>query len=155
MKFAIIHIGKTSDKGLRSFIEEFRKRLSRFAKLEIIVVNSPKGKLNAEEVKQKEADHVCKHLNSSDLVVLLDEGGASLTSRRFAKMISEHFLHRSQRMTFVIGGAYGFADILQKRSNESISLSRMTFNHELALAVFVEQLYRALTIINKHPYHND
>ncbi|NND94682.1 MAG: 23S rRNA (pseudouridine(1915)-N(3))-methyltransferase RlmH [Flavobacteriales bacterium] len=156
MKILIVHVGRTSNKALNSFIEEFLKRMNRFAQVELKSVDSSKGRsVSPFEVMRVEEVNIRKAINDRDQVILMDESGKSYGSRSFAKMIDDHFMHNSKRMVFVIGGAYGFSENLQSRANLMISLSKMTFNHELALAVLSEQVYRALTIINGHPYHND
>lgn len=155
MKFRIIHVGKTSSEELSGFISEFAKRCGRFAKLEIQAVDTIKSKkADPQQVKKQEGERILKKVGHSDLLILLDENGKQFDSKGFAKLISDHFLHSGTTMVFAIGGAYGFSEEVKNRSHRKISLSPMTFNHELALAVFSEQLYRGLTIINGHPYHN-
>ncbi len=156
MKFLILHIGKTSSKGLNSFIAEFEKRIGRFATVDIQAIEGLKGKgRSPEEVKRVEAERFLAKLSDQDHVIRLDEQGKMMDSRAFATLISDQVMLSGQRIVFLIGGAYGFDARIHERADRVLGLSKMTFNHELALAVFTEQLYRALTIIKGHPYHND
>lgn len=155
LRFRIVHIGKTKDKGLGEFIEEFLKRCSRFAQVDIRAVEIRSRPKSTVELLEKEASALQAELDSDDFVILLDERGKSWTSRQLAKNIEEHFLYEQRAVVFIIGGANGFHESMRERADRKLSLSALTFNHELALAVFIEQLYRTLTIIKGHPYHND
>ncbi len=155
MKIRIIHIGKTSSEQLSGFIDEFLKRSGRYAQVDILAIDTPKTKKSVPAVvKKQEGEKILKKLESSDRVILLDEKGKEMDSKTFASMVDNHFLHSGQRLVFIIGGAYGFCEQMYDRADRKLALSRMTFNHELALAIFTEQIYRALTIIKGHPYHN-
>jgi 23S rRNA (pseudouridine1915-N3)-methyltransferase len=156
MRLKVIHIGKTSSKEVKSMVSELVKRLGRFAKCEVIAITKVKaGQTDPADLKRKEGEAILSSIQSTDFMVLLDEKGDHWNSRRFSDWLRLHFVNDSRPMVLVIGGAYGFSDEVYTRANAKLSLSKMTFNHELALLVLVEQLYRALTIIHGHPYHND
>lgn len=113
------------------------------------------GKLSAKEVKYREGKAILEKLSDQDHVTLLDEAGKQMDSRSFAAQIDKHFMDLRRPMVFVTGGAFGFDEAVYARADKRLSLSQMTFSHHLVRLIFAEQLYRALTIINGHPYHND
>jgi len=113
------------------------------------------GKMEAHDLKVKEGELILKHIGQGDYLMILDEGGRSMDSRAFAEWLRLHFVNDARNLVLVIGGAYGFSKEVYRRADTKLSLSKMTFNHELALLVLLEQVYRAATIIHGHPYHND
>jgi 23S rRNA (pseudouridine1915-N3)-methyltransferase len=157
MKFKLIHIGKLKEKALSQQVGEYHKRIGRFAEVEEVVIPDLKkaSALSAAEVKKREGEHILGAIKNSDHVILLDEKGKSYTSRAFAKMMDKHFMDMRKPMVFVTGGAFGFSDAVYSRANAKMALSEMTFSHQLIRLIFAEQLYRGLTIIKGHPYHND
>jgi 23S rRNA (pseudouridine1915-N3)-methyltransferase len=156
MRISILHIGKTRSKALADFGTEFIKRCQRFGTLEAIAVAGVKGKnMNPEEVKRKEATNLLQRIAADDQVILLDERGKSYSSLAFAEALKTWSIASRGKCILVIGGAYGHGPELLNRANASVSLSALTFNHELALAVCTEQVYRAMTILAGHPYHNE
>ena len=155
MEIKLIVVGKTKSSELVRLINEYVKRINFYKKFKIIVVNSLKSKKNSEkEIKKIEGENILKSLKKNELIFLLDENGKSFNSRKFADFLSNKF-KTNKSIVFVVGGAHGFSNEIKQKSNEIISLSEMTFSHQIIRLFFTEQLYRALTIINNHPYHND
>lgn len=155
MEIKLIVVGKTKSSELVRLINEYVKRINFYKKFKIIVVNSLKSKKNSEkEIKKIEGENVLKSIKKNELIFLLDENGKSFNSRKFADFISNKF-KANKSIVFVVGGAHGFSNEIKQRSNEIISLSEMTFSHQIIRLFFTEQVYRALTILNNHPYHND
>ena len=156
MKIVLLTVGKTSQKNIKEEIILYSKRLSHYTdfKLEEIPSLKSSTKFNHSELKKSEGQLIIKYLNSSDYVVLLDENGKSYSSINFSKKIEKFMLNSFKRVVFVIGGAFGFSDELYSRCNEKVSLSNMTFSHQMVRLFFVEQLYRAFTIINNEKYHH-
>lgn len=155
MEIKLIVVGKTKSSELVRLINEYVKRINFYKKFKIIVVNSLKSKKNSEkEIKKIEGENVLKSVKKNELIFLLDENGKSFNSRKFADFLSNKF-KTNKSIVFVVGGSHGFSNEIKQKSNEIISLSEMTFSHQIIRLFFTEQLYRALTIINNHPYHND
>ncbi len=157
MKITTIWVGKTNQRYWTEAIEEYAKRLQHYATFgitEIADVKNPKN-LTQEQIKQKEGESIMKALAADDFVVLLDDKGEEMTSMRFADWIDKKGIGSVKRLVFVIGGAYGFSDEIYQRANSKLSLSRMTFSHQMVRVVFLEQLYRAYTILNGEPYHHE
>ena len=155
MEIKLIVVGKTKSSELVRLINEYVKRINFYKKFKIIVVNSLKSKKNSEkEIKKIEGENVLKNIKKNELIFLLDENGKSFNSRKFADFLSNKF-KTNKSIVFVVGGAHGFSNEIKQRSNEIISLSEMTFSHQIIRLFFTEQVYRALTILNNHPYHND
>lgn len=155
MEIKLIVVGKTKSSELVRLINEYVKRINFYKKFKIIVVNSLKSKKNSEkEIKKIEGENVLKSIKKNELIFLLDENGKSFNSRKFADFLSNKF-KTNKSIVFVVGGAHGFSNEIKQKSNEIISLSEMTFSHQIIRLFFTEQVYRALTILNNHPYHND
>jgi 23S rRNA (pseudouridine1915-N3)-methyltransferase len=155
MQIKLIVVGKTKSKELNSLIENYIKRINFFNKFKIIEVNSSKTKKNnANEIKKIEEENILKKIEHNDILFLLDEKGKNYDSREFARFLKIKF-HENKKIVFVIGGAFGFSENLYNKSAGLISLSKMTFSHQIIRLFFSEQLYRAFTILNNHPYHND
>ena len=150
-------IGKTNSKFLIDGIQEYVKRLSFYIPFNIKYLNDTKNtrKLSQEQQKQLEGKMILDSLEKSDYVVLLDEHGTEFTSIEFARYIEKKQSTVQRQLVFIVGGPYGFSDDVKKRANEKISMSKMTFSHEMIRLFFVEQLYRAMTIINNEPYHHE
>jgi 23S rRNA (pseudouridine1915-N3)-methyltransferase len=136
--------------------ETYQKRLVHYASFHCETLADVKnaGSLTAEKLKEKEADLILNRLNKNDFLVLLDEKGLTLSSEKFAEQLEKWQNHLSGDLVFQIGGAFGFAEAVYQRANYSLSLSAMTFNHQLVRLIFVEQLYRAFTIIKNESYHH-
>ena len=155
MEIKLIVVGKTKNHELIKLIGNYVKRINFFNKFQIIEVNSIKSKKNNEnEIKKIEGENILKKTKNSDLLFLLDEKGENYSSRHFADFLKMK-LKESKTIIFVIGGAFGFSKEVYAKSNGLISLSKMTFSHQIIRLFFTEQLYRAFTILNNHPYHND
>lgn len=156
MKTELILVGKTSDKLYVNGIRDYQERISHYMPFGITVIPALKNtkSLSEEQQKQAEGELILKQIQPSDTVVLLDEHGEERTSVQTAAWLEKR-QQTARRLVFVIGGPYGFSDEIYKRSNEMISLSRMTFSHQMVRLVFVEQLYRACTIIKGESYHHE
>ena len=156
MKTELWAIGKTNERYLEEGMELYRKRLGHYLKfgMEIIPDIKKAGKLNPEQLKGREGEAVLQRLNPGDFLVLLDESGKQFTSESFAEFLSHKLQLSYKRIIFLIGGAYGFSPELYTRADSKLSLSRMTFSHQMVRLFFLEQLYRAMTILNNEPYHN-
>jgi len=157
LNIRLIQIGQTKQSDFDRLIKHYEKRISRFINFEIRSIPDIKNTKNLSETKQKEkeAELLLKHLNTSDWVVLLDEKGKSLTSRGFATFYQNKMNASTKTLCFIIGGPYGFSDAIYKRAHQKLSLSAMTFTHEMIRLFFVEQTYRAFAILNNLPYHHD
>lgn len=157
MKIKLLLIGRTTEKYIQTGIDEYVKRMSRFAPFEIKVLTDIRaGKsLSESEQKRREGQMMAECFMPGDAVILLDERGKEYTSRQFADFVEGKMNNVARTIWFVIGGPYGFADEIYDRSDFMVSMSRMTLPHELIRLVFVEQLYRAMTIMRGLPYHHD
>jgi 23S rRNA (pseudouridine1915-N3)-methyltransferase len=157
LKIKLLVIGKTDEKSIQTLIDKYTKRIQAFISFDFIVIPDIKNtkKLSESLQKQKEGDLILSKINKSDFVILLDEKGQELTSQKFANFLQKKMNAGIKNLIFVVGGPYGFSDEVYKRANQKIALSQMTFSHQLVRVVFTEQLYRALTIINNHPYHHN
>lgn len=157
MKIKLILIGKTSDAELIKLIENYRKRLSHYVNFEMITIPEIKNAKNLtfEQQKEKEAEFLLTKVDMTDEIILLEEKGKQFTSVQFAHLISDKMVYSTKNITFVIGGAYGFSEKIYALANSLISLSAMTFSHQMVRLLFVEQLYRAFTIIKGEPYHHE
>lgn len=157
MKITLAVVGKTEVGFVRQGIEEYVKRLQHYVSFNIQYVGDVKGTRNMSEAQQKAAEgkSLLATLEAGDHVVLLDEHGTERTSMDFSQWLQRRMASGSKRVVFVVGGPYGFSQDVYDRANEKISLSKMTFPHELVRLVFVEQLYRAFTILRHEPYHHE
>ena len=157
MKITLILVGKTTDKPVELGMDKYTKRIQRYLPFYIEVIPALKNakKMSETEIKQKEGDLIMNKIASTDHIVLLDEKGKEYTSVLFSKFIRKKMLHGMKNLVFIIGGAYGFSDAVYQRANSKIALSQMTFSHQLIRLIFLEQLYRAFTIINNEPYHHE
>ena len=156
MKTILLQVGKTINKHFIAGINDYAERIGHYMPFDIVTIPELKNtkKLSEEQQKVAEGELIMKQLQPSDTVVLLDEHGKGLRSIEFASWL-EQKQQTSRRLIFVIGGPYGFAQTVYQRSNEMISLSPMTFSHQMVRLVFTEQIYRACTIIKGEPYHHE
>ena len=156
MKIILIVVGKTNKEYLIEEISDYRRKLKHYMNLEIVEIPNVKNKknLSQEEIIKKEGGMILKQINNSDYLVLLDDKGDNFTSVQFSNKLQKWMLNRRKRLIFVIGGAYGFSKEIYNRGNEKLSLSKMTFSHQMVRLFFVEQLYRGYTILNNQPYHH-
>lgn len=150
-------MGKTSTKYIADATDEFVRRVNRYAPMEVVTVPDLKSTraLTEDVQKQREGAAILASLQGGDHVCLLDERGKELTSREFAGMIDRRMSQGLKRLVFVIGGPYGFSQEVYDRADSKLSLSRMTFTHEMVRLFFTEQVYRAMTIMRGEPYHHD
>lgn len=157
MKITFLTVGKTEDAYLKEGIDKYVKRLKHYTKLDLVELNELKNTkaLSPEQQKAKEAEMILKKITPLDHVVLMDEKGTELSSTQFAAYINKREISSSANLIFIIGGPYGFDSSVYQRANDKISLSRMTFSHQMVRLFFVEQLYRAYTIIKGEPYHHE
>ncbi len=156
MKNILIQVGKTVDKHFDAAINDYCSRISHYMPFSIVTIPELKNtkSLSAELQKSKEGELILKQIQPSDTVVLLDEHGKELRSIEFASWI-EKKQQTTRQLVFVIGGPYGFSEEVYARANEKLSLSKMTFSHQMIRLIFTEQLYRACTIIKGEPYHHE
>ena len=156
MKIEFWTIGKTNETYLKEGMAIFEKRIKRYLKLEAVLITDVKNakNLKPQQVKQKEGEKILAKLKNGDFLILLDEKGKHFTSVKFAKFIEQQLNQSHHRIIFLVGGAYGFSDAVYKRSNYKIALSEMTFSHQMVRLFFLEQFYRAMTILRNEPYHN-
>ena len=157
MKIRLIMMGKTSENWLKEGIERYFGRMRRYLPFEVKVIPDIKnaGKMSSDAIKQQEGDAILKSVNNSDLLVLLDENGKMFSSKEFAGFIEKQMISGCRHLVFVIGGAWGVSGEVVHRTDQRVSLSPMTFSHQMVRLVFAEQLYRAMSIINNEPYHHD
>jgi 23S rRNA (pseudouridine1915-N3)-methyltransferase len=157
MKVALLWVGKTNfsfvEEGIRIYIDRIRKYLP-FEIIEIKALRNSKS-LNEAQVKKLEGNEILNKIQAGDYVILLDEKGKEFASVQFAQQFSAYQNQGIKRIVFVIGGAYGFSDEVYAISKEKISLSQMTFSHQIIRIIFLEQLYRSQTIIKGEPYHHE
>lgn len=147
-------IGKTSEKYLQQGIDIYTKRLSHYCKFKMEIIKDVKPQKDPEMLKQLEADQVTKNLLPTDYLMLLDEKGKEYSSEDFAAALGQMQLRSIKRVVFVVAGAYGAHESLIARADQKLSLSQMTFSHQMIRLFFTEQLYRAYTILRNEKYHN-
>jgi len=157
MKIILLTVGKTTNAHLIKLQEEYQNRLKFYITFELVVIPELKNtkNLSVSEQLEKEADLILKQIDLNDKVVLLDEKGKQFTSVAFSEYMSKKLIATHKRMIFVVGGPYGFSERVYQRANTKISLSSMTFSHQMIRLIFVEQLYRAMTILKGEPYHHE
>jgi len=157
MKASLILVGKTTDHRFTELIDDYTSRLKHYIGFEIITIPELKNTKNISQEQQKaqEAELICKQLHQSDHVVLLDEHGKEMRSIEMAEWMKKKMNTVSKRLVFIIGGPYGFSPKIYERANEKLSMSKMTFSHQMIRLIFVEQLYRSMTILNGEPYHHE
>ncbi len=156
MKVKLLLTDKTDQEYLTAGMNEYIRRLKPYISLEVITINTPKKwhAFPAEKRKEKEGELLLSHFDKGDFCVLLDENGKRLTSIGFANFLQEQMNRSVKSLLFIVGGPWGFADEVSKRAHMKLSLSPMTFSHQMVRLFFLEQLYRAFTIIRNQPYHN-
>lgn len=157
MKATLLCIGKTDESFVKTGIENYAKRLKHYIHFDISVVPDIKNAkhLTQEQQRVKEGELILRQLGNSDFVVLLDERGTTFRSVEFAKFLEQKMVGSVQHIVFIIGGPYGFSEEIYQRANQQLSLSKMTFSHQMVRLFFVEQFYRAFTILRGEPYHHE
>ena len=155
MKFLLLNVGKTNDKNIDSAIIEYNRKIQYYTSFDIKNLIIKKNNSLIDKVKKNESEAIKKIINNNDYVILLDSHGTSFNSVDFSKKISKLMISSTKRVVFVTGGAFGFHDEIYEIANEKISLSQMTFTHQMVRLIFVEQLYRSFTILNNQAYHHN
>ena len=155
MKFLLLNVGKTNDKNIDLAIIEYNRKIQYYTSFDIKNLIIKKNNSLIDKVKKNESEAIKKIINNNDYVILLDSEGSSFNSVDFSKKISKLMIRSTKRVVFVTGGAFGFHDEIYEIANEKISLSQMTFTHQMVRLIFVEQLYRSFTILNNQPYHHN
>lgn len=157
MNIKLIVVGKTNVAYVQQGLDDYTARLKHYVPFELVVIPSLKNAatLSADELKEKEGQLIMKQTEKADVTVLLDEHGKEYTSVGFSEYLQRQMNTGIRTLAFVIGGAYGFSPEVYKAANGKISLSQMTFNHQMVRLFFTEQLYRAFTILNHEKYHNE
>ncbi len=157
MKIKLLAIGKTDHKHLIKLIEEYEKRLKHYVKFELAIIPDVKNAKNLSEIqqKEKEGELILNKLQNTDVLVLLDDKGKQFTSIEFSKYLQKKMNAGIKQLVFVIGGPYGFSDAVYEKAQGKISLSKMTFSHQMIRLFIVEQIYRGFTILKNEPYHHE
>lgn len=156
MKITLIAIGKTDNRHLISLMEDYSKRLGHYVSFEMAIVPDIKNAKNLSEPLQKKAegDEILKRISPADIFILLDENGKTYSSEKFSEFLQKKMNSGLKNLVFVIGGPYGFSEEIYARANGKLSLSSMTFSHQMVRLFFIEQVYRAFTILRNEPYHH-
>ena len=157
MKISLFVVGKTVDKHLNSLIEEYTQRIGHYTPFDITIfpdIKSSKS-MPPSVIKETEGALLLQNMRPGDCIILLDERGKEYRSVEFSSFLSHQFNLSHRRLVFIIGGAYGFSQEVYDKSQFMLSLSRMTFSHQMVRLIFIEQLYRALTILAGEPYHHE
>ncbi len=157
MKIKLIAIGKTDDKNLIQLIEGYQKRLQHYCKFEFEIIPDIKNVKNLSENQQKEKEgaSILKKISSTDQLILLDEKGYEFRSIEFSRFLQKKMNSGIKQLVFVIGGPYGFSETIYQKAQGKLSLSKMTFSHQMIRLFMVEQLYRGFTILKNEPYHHE
>lgn len=156
MTIKLLTIGKTDNIELQKLIDDYKKRLGFYVKFEFEIIPDIKNNKNLTEVqhKQKEGELILGKLNATDIIILLDEMGQQMDSVSFSNYLQKHMNSGIRQLIFVIGGPYGFSEEVYNKAQGKLSLSKMTFSHQMVRLFFIEQLYRAFTILRNEPYHH-
>ncbi len=157
MKLTLVCIAKTDEDYLKKGISIYEKRLQHYISFELIEIPALKDikNLSPEQIKEKEAELLQKYLSKSDYIVLLDERGTEFRSMDFADFMQKKMNQGCKNLTFIIGGAFGFSPKIYALAHEKVAFSKMTFSHQMIRLFFVEQCYRAFSILKNEPYHNE
>ena len=157
MKIALIQTGKTTDRNISEVAELYRSRINKYCVFEIITLTDLKNTRNmsVEEQKLKEGKRMLQAISSDDYLILLDEKGKEIRTIEFSGLMEKNFMLPRKRIVFMIGGPWGFSEEIFRRADLKLSLSKMTYPHQLVRLLFLEQLYRVFTIIKGEPYHHE
>jgi 23S rRNA (pseudouridine1915-N3)-methyltransferase len=157
VKILLLILGKTGKKYIREGFEDYVSRIGYYLPFDFKIIPDLKnsGNVSVDIKKEKEGQLILGEINKGDQLVLLDERGLEFSSTEFSRWIEKKMMSAVRQIVFVIGGPYGFSEAVYQRADHKISLSRMTFSHQIVRMIFVEQLYRAMTIIRNEPYHHD
>lgn len=154
MNIKLLYIGKNKNNDIETLIENYEDKIKYFINFKIQCLKTKNKSSQKSSIIKFDSEIIFKNLKKEDIIILLDEKGKDFNSIEFSKFLEEHMIRGVKNLTFVIGGAYGFSKELREFAKNKISLSKMTFSHDMARLFFIEQLYRSLTIINNIPYHN-
>ncbi len=157
MKITLLTVGKTDKDWVRQGLDIYVSRLKHYIPFSVVEIPELKNvsALSKEQIKNKEGELILKNIRPTDDVILMDERGKQYTSVELAKIIQDKISYAGKDIVFIIGGAYGFSDAVYQRANSKLSLSKMTFSHQMVRAIFAEQIYRAFTIMRGEPYHHE
>lgn len=157
MKITLILVGKTTDDYIKTGMDKYINRLKKYVgfNIEIIPALKKTRNLSQDQIKEKEGEQILNKINATDTLVLLDEKGKEMNSVSFSNYIQKSMLQSIKNLVFVVGGAYGFSPVVYKKASSKLSISQMTFSHQIIRLIFLEQLYRAFTIVNNEPYHHE
>ena len=155
MQINLILVGKTTSLNIKAEMDQYMKRLSRYVSFSVHVISSTKKITDPEKQKSIESNAINKQIKKEDYVILLDERGQSFSSVDFAAYIEKLQMQSRKKVVFIIGGAFGDGTEIFQRADSIVALSKMTFSHQMVRLFFVEQLYRAYTIINQESYHHE
>jgi len=155
MKIKLLLMGKTTDESIRNIEADYEKRIKRYTAFESVIIDNSSVRNGPELIiKQKEGEMILKRLSPTDHLILLDERGKTYSSVQFANEVNNWMNSSKKTVVLTIGGAYGFSEDVKKRANGLVSLSAMTFSHQIVRVIMMEQVYRAFTILNNEPYHH-
>lgn len=157
MKITLLTVGKTDKDWVKQGMEIYMSRLKHYIPFSVVEIPELKNvsSLTKDQIKIREGELILKNIRPADDMILLDERGKEHTSVEFAKVIQDKISYVGKDIVYVIGGAYGFSEAVYRRADSKISLSRMTYSHQMVRAIFIEQLYRAFTIMKGEPYHHE
>ena len=157
MKITLLTVGKTDKDWVRQGMDIYISRLKHYIPFSVVEIPELKNvsSLTKDQIKTREGELILKNVRPADDLILMDERGKHYTSVELAKVIQDKISYAGKDMVFVIGGAYGFSEAVYRRADSRISLSKMTFSHQMVRAIFVEQIYRAFTIMRGEPYHHE
>ena len=157
MKITLLTVGKTDKDWVRQGLDIYVSRLKHYIPFSVVEIPELKNvsALSKEQIKSKEGELILKNIRPTDDVILMDERGKQYTSVELAKIIQDKISYAGKDIVFIIGGAYGFSDAVYQRANSKLSLSKMTFSHQMVRAIFAEQIYRAFTIMRGEPYRHE
>ncbi len=157
MKITLLTVGKTDKDWVRQGMDIYVSRLKHYIPFSVVEIPELKNvsSLSKDQIKTREGELILKNIRPTDDLILLDERGKEYTSVELAKVIQDKISYAGKDIVYVIGGAYGFSDEVYRRADSKMSLSRMTFSHQMVRAIFVEQIYRAFTIMRGEPYHHE
>lgn len=157
MNIKLLVVGKTVKGFVSEATEEYTKRLKHYINFKIEIIQDVKNasSLSSSQLKEKESELILKHISEEDYIILLDEKGKEFSSKEFASFIQQKMNQSIKSLVFIVGGAFGFDEKIKQKYTNKISISRMTFSHQMIRVLFIEQLYRAFTILKNEPYHNE
>ena len=155
MNIKLIYISKNKSNNIESLVNNYEKKINHFINYQSIGLKNKNQFSEKKLIQKSDSDLILKNISADDMVILIDKNGKEYSTNEFSKFITNQIMDRTKNIIFIIGGAYGFSNELKELFKMKISLSKLTFSHDMARLFFCEQLYRALTIVNNIPYHNE